>query len=182
MKFPIAALVFAVLAAGCTGRDVRGPFRNQYIDAETGKPIEGVVFLAVWESVTPTLTGDGGRSFYEAQEAVSDVDGRVEIPGLSTPPLRIAVNVRFYAFAPNYAYATNATHVTPAGGRTYVDTTVTRMRPLTSHQERCEEAHRTSVIPSFYTASSSGKMERYISTLNRERDELECGVRPRVAR
>jgi len=59
----VVALTAAALGGSCTRAEERGPFRNQYIDAETGQPIEGVVFLVVWESVTPTITGDGGRAF-----------------------------------------------------------------------------------------------------------------------
>ena len=172
MRFPIAALVFATLAAGCAGRDVRGPFRNQYIDAETGKPIEGVVFLAVWESVTPTLTGDGGRAFYEAREAVSDVDGRVEIPGLVGPILRPTLNVRFHAFAAGWDYAPNATRTTPSNGKPYIAPTVTAMSRLRTREEQCRSANRP-LIPS----APDEKMPRYTSAVHRQRDELKCGLK-----
>jgi hypothetical protein len=172
MKFPIAALVFAVLAAGCAGPDVRGPFRNQYIDAETGKPIEGVVFLAVWESVTPTLTGDGGRRFYEAQEAVSDVDGRVELPGLVGPILRPMLNVRFHAFAAGHDYATDSPRITPSNGRPYVDPTVTLLRAVTSANERCTAVHRPSAVPSI---PADEEAPTYMAALIREMELLRCG-------
>jgi hypothetical protein len=133
----VLALIATVLGAtACTGRDVRGPFRTQFVDAKTGKPIEGVVFLAVWHSITPNLVGDGGEEFYEAREVVSGPDGRVEAPALVGPIWRLALDVRFHEIARD-GYATSLVQVTPAEGRRYIDPTITRMRQLRTREERC---------------------------------------------
>lgn len=165
MKLTVAALV-AVLTAACAGPDIRGPFRNQYIDVDTGKPIEGVVFLAVWEKVYPTVTGDGGRYFYEARESVSGADGRVEIPAVSPLNSIFTLEVRFHAFAVGYEYADQTVHVTPTDGRAYVDPTVTRMRLLKSREERCAVANRPQ-IPSV----DDERMPRFVSAIQRARSD-----------
>ncbi|MBI4264337.1 MAG: hypothetical protein HY657_08170 [Acidobacteria bacterium] len=164
-------VALAVLCTSCTRPEQRGPFRNQYIDVETGQPIEGVVFLVVWESVTPTPTGDGGRSFYEAREAVSGPDGRVEIPALTGPIVRISLDVRFHEFAPGYGYASRGTQVTPPDGRPYIDRTVTFMRRLKTREERCAAVDRP-LIP----AVPGDVMPRFTTAVHVERDMLKCGL------
>lgn len=52
----------------------RGPYRGRVLDAETGKPLAGVVVVFVWrrDRVMPM----GGRSeHYAAREALTNVDG-----------------------------------------------------------------------------------------------------------
>jgi hypothetical protein len=149
MKSTLAALVLALLSTSCAGPEIRGPFQRQYVDSETGKPLSGVVFLAVWESVTPTLTGDGGRAFYAAQEAVSDEDGRVELPGLGGPILRPGLNVQFHAFRPGYDYADSPKP--EVGTQSRGTDTVAMMRPTSSEAERCAVVHRPSAMPSIPT-------------------------------
>lgn len=132
----VALATAVVLLSGCAGRDVRGPFRNQYVDAETGKPIEGVVFLAVWTSSIPNPASGGSEQFYEAREAVSGPDGRVEIPALAGPIWRIGVGVRFYELASD-GYGGGRVQVTPPGTQRYIDPTVTLMRRALTREERC---------------------------------------------
>ena len=55
-----------------------GPWKGKVIDAETKKPIEGAVVLAVWDRNYRTPTG-GNSYFYEAKEVLTDKDGRFEI-------------------------------------------------------------------------------------------------------
>jgi len=173
----VVALTAAALGGSCTRAEERGPFRNQYIDAETGQPIEGVVFLVVWESVTPTITGDGGRAFYEAREAVSGPDGRVEIPALTGPIWRLALDLQVHEFIAGYV--AERVETTPSGGQFYIDPTVTFMRRLRTREERCEVAHRSSAVPSYAGIAPLRKMERYMAALNREQENLKCGLLPR---
>lgn len=157
------------------GPEVRGPFWNRYVDADRGQPVEGVVFLAVWHTVTPNLVSGGPENFYEAREAVSGADGRVEIPALTGPIWRIGLSVRFYEFVPGYGYASESAQVTSPNTRPYTETTVTLLRPLETRQERCKNAHRGSLIPSLIGVAPHTKMERYMAAVARERDELDCG-------
>ena len=170
MRLTIAALLFATLAAGCTGRDVRGPFRNQYIDAETGKPIEGVVFLAVWYSTNLNFVDGGGESFYDAREVVSGPDGRVEIPALVGPILRFPLNVRFHEFSSD-GYEGARVQVTPSGTKAYVNPTITAMRRATV-QQRCGRLPFASAMVS---AGAAGKSPLYTEAIRRERAILNCG-------
>lgn len=173
VAFVASAAGFAVLAlAACHyGPDVRGPFQNQYIDAESGRPIEGAVFLVVWHSVTPNFVSGGSEQFVDAREAVSGPDGRVEIPVLGGVIWRIGLGRRFYEFVPGYGHARDTVQVTPTDGRPYIDATTTFMRRLRTRQERCEEAHRP-LLPS---SARQDQMPRYTSAVSAERDSLKCG-------
>ncbi|MBM3817424.1 MAG: hypothetical protein FJW14_00205 [Acidimicrobiia bacterium] len=171
MKLTVAALV-AVLTAACAGPEIRGPFRNQYIDVDTGKPIQGVVFLAVWEKVYPTVTGDGGRYFYEAREAVSGPDGRVEIPAVSPLNSIFTLEVTFHAFGAGYGYADDNVLVTPPSGKAYIDPTVTRMRRLPSREERCQFLRHLS-SPS--VPENTLRIPKYLAVTHGESDALRCG-------
>ncbi|MBI4886902.1 MAG: hypothetical protein HY824_07410, partial [Acidobacteria bacterium] len=136
MKLTIGALtVTAVLVSGCGGQDVRGPFRNHYVDAETGKPVEGVVFLAVWYTVTPNPVSGGSEHVYGAREAVSGPDGNVEIPGLAWWAWRPTLDVRMREFAAG-GYGAGRLQVSPTTGQPYIDETTTFMT-LKTREERC---------------------------------------------
>jgi hypothetical protein len=83
-------LLVTMIFSGCVSA-VRydGPYEGRVIDAETGQPIEGVVVLGTWYSVTVT-PGGGTHNFYDAQETATDINGEFRIQGLG---LRILSNV-----------------------------------------------------------------------------------------
>jgi hypothetical protein len=167
----VAIAAALALSASCAGRDVRGPFRNQYVDAETGKPIEGVVFVAVWYSVTLNLVDGGGETFYEAREVVSGPDGRVEIPALTGPILRLTLNVRFHEFEGD-GYGGGRVQVTPTDGQRYIDPTVTFIQQLKkTREERCKRLELS--MPS--VPNNTAKIPRYLEAVQRVRAELRCG-------
>ena len=171
----VIALVAAVaLSSACRDGNVRGPFRNRYLDAETRQPISGVVFLAVWHTIRPNLVSGPSEPFYEAREVVSGADGRVEIPRLTGPVFRFGLDVRFYDFAPG-GYVNERAQVTPPDAETYVNPTVTFMKKLKTHEARCEAMRRPSLIPSAVGAAPIEKMRVYMTALNRESDQLNCG-------
>jgi hypothetical protein len=58
----VALSLAVLLSSGCGDLERRGPFRGQFLDAETGQPIEGVVFLAVWFSVTANFVSGGSEA------------------------------------------------------------------------------------------------------------------------
>jgi hypothetical protein len=66
-----------------------GPYKGRVVDAETGKPIEGVVVLGVWYKEIATAAG-GVSSYYDAKETVTDKNGEFEIKGIG---LRIFTNI-----------------------------------------------------------------------------------------
>lgn len=90
--FLMILLVMLVMqfTAGCA-YPIRydGPYEGRVIDADTGKPIEGVVILGVWYKEEPTVAG-AVSSYYDAKETVTDINGEFEISGLG---LKIMSNV-----------------------------------------------------------------------------------------
>src|SRR3989304_2541236 len=65
-----------------------------------GQPIAGAVMLVVWWE----LHGIGfiGERFYEAREAVTDAEGRFEVPPLGPPWALSVPPPRVHLFAPGY--------------------------------------------------------------------------------
>lgn len=57
-----------------------GTHKGRVVDADTRKPIEGVVVLGVWRSVFAT-PGGAVSDFYDARETVTDKDGNFSVPG-----------------------------------------------------------------------------------------------------
>lgn len=154
-----------VLLAGCrSGPEQWGPFQGRVVDAETGQPIAGAHVMVLWIREPPSLHYT--QWFYDAQETVTDADGRFDIPRetrLLTAWVREpAVSV----FAP--AYLMQAPEVTPAGGQRYVDSTVVRMRPLKTREEQCKYRWGG---PSIDMGSS---VPRLTEALNRYFVQLRC--------
>ena len=164
-----AVLAAAVLSSACGSRNVRGPFRTQYLDSETKEPIRGVVFLAVWHTIVPNLVQAPNEPFYEAREVVSGPDGRAEIPRLSGPVFKLGLDVRFYEFAPG-GYATERVQVTPTGGQRLVDPTVTFMR-VTTRAERCK---RLPYVAATLTLDAAERSPLFMEAVTRERSDLKC--------
>jgi hypothetical protein len=132
-----AWLVLVLLAsAGCRmGPDQWGPFRGQIVDAETGAPIPGAHFMVMWERDHPNPV-HWTQSFYDAQEAVTDADGRFEILRQRRFFTLLVNTPRFDAFAPGYV--AESSEVTPRSGLPYVDATVLKMRLQKTREERCK--------------------------------------------
>ena len=169
-KISVIALVAAVvLSSACRDRNVRGPFRTQYLDAETRQPISGVVFLAAWHTIVPNLVSGPSEPFYEAREVVSGPDGRVEIPRLTGLVWGIGLDVRFYEHAPG-GFVTERVQVTPSEGQRYVDPTVIFMR-VTTREERCK---RLPFASGSMPLDAAGRSPRYRAAIARERSELKC--------
>lgn len=81
-----------------------GPWRAQILDAETGKPLEGVVVLARWDEKTATWPHPD-RRFHDVDEVVSDADGRIVIPARDLSrnnPLRAIVGPDIVMFKAGY--------------------------------------------------------------------------------
>jgi len=68
------------LVSGCLPPSKDGPYKGRVIDAETGKPLEGVVVLGVWYKEEMTVGGTVG-TYYDARETVTDSKGNFEIQG-----------------------------------------------------------------------------------------------------
>lgn len=80
-----------------------GPYRGKVVEAETGEPIEGVVVLGVWYTVTVTPAG-GTHNFYDATETVTDKNGEFFISGMGLRVLSNLEPVYVIIFKAGYEY------------------------------------------------------------------------------
>jgi hypothetical protein len=75
-----ALLVGVVVVLGWTvSGEAKGPWKAQLVEAETGRPLEGVVVVAIWTARSPGLIHPRDE-FHDVDEVVSDADGRIVIP------------------------------------------------------------------------------------------------------
>jgi len=85
----------------------KGPWRGQVLDAETKHPLEGVVVLAYWNryrfSLAQLVVGHQTPEFFDAVEAVTDAQGRWEIPKKSFPFFADIGGPFFEYYKPGYA-------------------------------------------------------------------------------
>ena len=158
-------LVF-LMAAGCRmGPAQWGPFRGQIVDAETGAPIPGAHFMVMWERDNPNPV-HWTQSFYDAQETVTDAEGRFEIPRQGRFFTLLVSAPRFDAFAPGYI--AESSEVTPRGGQPYVDSTILKMRLLKTRKERCDR------LPGGPSMDASEEAPLFDRAVQAYRSELSC--------
>lgn len=121
------------------GQEQWGPFRGRIVDAETGAPIADANVMVTWYAYVPNFADTVSR-FYDAKETVTDAEGRFEIPRL----WRLwTINVREPGvgfFAPGYII--ERVEVSPPDGDRFIDSTVVKMRPLKTREERCQPLNR----------------------------------------
>jgi len=110
LKAGIAGLSLTVIAVLTSAVNLRpahadGPRKAQVVDAETGKPLEGVVVLAYWIKYKTSLGGWAGGEHYDSEEVVTDADGRLVIQARSTwtlNPFRKIEGPELMIFKPGY--------------------------------------------------------------------------------
>jgi hypothetical protein len=124
----VVVVTFLVLSVTSTSAAEKwGPFRGQLVDQASGKGIPGAVAIAVWWKNLPNPI-QMNRAFFDAIEAVTDADGRFEIPRYPKPPFFdfqiLPVEVSY--FAPGYLAARE--DVTPPDGTRFVAPTVIWLR------------------------------------------------------
>jgi hypothetical protein len=82
MKTSFFAFLFCLIfLPSCHAARIDGPYEGKVIDADTGKPIAGVVVLGTWSKETPTVAG-AVHHYYDAMETITDKDGEFRIKGL----------------------------------------------------------------------------------------------------
>jgi len=86
--------------------DAAGPWHGQVIDAETGKPLEGVVVLATWWKHFASVGGWSNGKLYDSEEVVTDAEGRFAIKSrwlINWFPLLSEIRgPQLYVFKPGY--------------------------------------------------------------------------------
>jgi len=156
----------AVALASCgAAPEKSGPFRGQVVDLETGEPIPGAAILVVlWEAIF-SPTGHPTRKFYDAREAVTDAEGRFEIPRLSIPFWKLGIQPgEVMLFAPGYVV--HAEVVNPSDGRPFVDPTLVQVRRLKTRDELVQKRR------SYPYQVPEEKMAGFIRAINTERKML----------
>ncbi len=172
MRHGVLAVMLTIVGGSgvaCSyGPEVRGPFQGQVVDAETGTPLEGVIVLISW----PFESGPfKPRDVYDAQDTLTDVNGSFELQGLQGTIIWPSVlSPRLYFFLSEHEW-TLETEVTVQGGRSFLDPTVTRMRRLTSRQERCASLDRNTPL------LDHPNMRRFQEARIDESVALRCAVR-----
>ena len=163
-----------------------GPWKGQIVDKETGKPLEGVVVLAAWYKAYSTHGGWGGAGYYDAEETVTDINGRFIIRSKQTwtiNPFSAIKGPEFYIFKPGYGQwqfqgqdqwskdALESEEQRKQAWRKFAGEGVTLELPrLTSRDARLRFLSRPSgEIP-------PEKMPKYLEALDRERISL--GLKP----
>jgi hypothetical protein len=119
---PVVLVLSIVAAPLVPPVEGAGPWRARIVDAATGQPLAGVVVVAYWTKYTATPGGWGSGRYPAADEAVTDPDGRFEIPSrLAFTWLPFFTEVRgpeFLIFKPGYGtweVRTPARPALPAG-------------------------------------------------------------------
>src|SRR5713101_664691 len=82
-----------------------GPWKAQVVNAESSRPVEGVVVLAYWIKYRPSLGGWAGGEYYDAEEVETDAEGRFVIGARSTVVLDPFAKISgpiFTLFKPGY--------------------------------------------------------------------------------
>ena len=129
-RIVVAALIGLLVAVAVTpihASEKWGPFRGQLVDQTTGKGIAGAAVIAIWWKNEPNPI-QMNRSFFDAIEAVTDADGRFEIPRHPKPPF---FDFQIYPaevvyFAPGYIPTRE--DVSPPDGQIFVAPTVVLLR------------------------------------------------------
>jgi hypothetical protein len=173
-------IVILVLVASCGLFNqllAGGPYKGRVIDAETKKPLEGAVVLAVWQRVSAGFV-QKAYGFLDAEEVLTDSNGRFVvgkhapaswIPGTWVYGPDIIIFYPGYGFYPRY-------HVSPpmplGGTETLLEVMekkelVIELPPLKTRKERLEvqDGVLSSRIPDY-------KMPGLIRLVNLERQRL----------
>lgn len=103
--FGILSVLILIINTGCVYSVARhdGPYEGRIVEADTGKPIEGVVVLGVWYKETPTVAG-AVSTYYDARETVTDKNGEFAIPGQGLKILSNVAEANFLIFKAGYKY------------------------------------------------------------------------------
>jgi hypothetical protein len=104
-RFSIVIFVAILLyLPGCVyAVRVDGPYEGRIIDADTGKPIEGVVILGTWYTAQFSPAGST-YNFYDARETVTDRNGEISIPGMGLRVLSNLEPMHVLIFKAGYEY------------------------------------------------------------------------------
>lgn len=176
----VAVLALGTVTPPSTGAE--GPWRGQILDAVTKAPLPGVVVVAAWFVREASVGGWAGGGFYDAEEAVTEADGRFEIgarPLVAPGPGTTIRGPRWSFFKPGHGQWQLAGEDTwprrareraeEAWGRITTSGVVLELRPLATPEER----RRFLPVPPAEVPRS--RIPRFMEVLNAERARLGLG-------
>ncbi len=135
-----------------------GPFRGQVVDDQTGKPIPGAIFVAIWIRMIPA-PGHAGEVFNDARVAVADAEGRFEIPRRWRPIFSGFIEpVYLSCVAPGYV---------PYRGGSSNQPRILRLRPLGAEDRKRGESD-LSIYGMFPPDRMRKEFETFINSTRRE--------------
>jgi hypothetical protein len=183
-------LTWSAAAVGQTGQPLepylnghRGPYRGRVLEAETGKPLAGVVVVAVWrrDRVRPLQMKS---EHYAAREALTNADGEfiVDADDVERGAPKRTRHPFFTIFLPGYGRPR-----TPAG----TPSTLTQrfyegpgntveLHRLKDKEER--QAHLRSVDPYDLSETPFTEIPEFIRLFNQERATMGLGPYPSSGR
>lgn len=101
----LVAIATGIIICGTTSDVWAQIYRGKVVDAETGQPLEGAVFVIVWYK-KPFVTMNGPQDFHSAKEALTDAKGEFLVdgsPGIDWNPFTYIKNDPSIAiFMPGY--------------------------------------------------------------------------------
>lgn len=81
LQYCFALLAVAMLFNfGSSTEAMAQTYRGKVVDAETGQPLEGAVFVIVWSKKT-AFSMNGSTSFHSAKETLTDAKGEFSVNG-----------------------------------------------------------------------------------------------------
>ena len=80
-----------------------GPYEGRVVDADTGKPLEGVVILGVWYRETPT-PGGAVSNYHDSKETLSNKNGEFKIKGLGLIAFKNIIPMDVLIFKAGYEH------------------------------------------------------------------------------
>lgn len=102
----LLGVMILIFNMGCVYSLARidGPYEGRIIDADTGKPIEGVVVFGVWYRIAAVGAGGAFHAYHDAQETVTDRNGEFVIKGLGLKILSGVEPMSVLIFKAGYEY------------------------------------------------------------------------------
>lgn len=162
----------------------KGPWRAQIVDAETKRPLEDVVVLAIWNERFGSVGGLAGGGYFDSEEVVTGADGKFTIRRHKTSfnPFNVIVGPEFYIFKPSYgrwlfqgakdwpeAAEERSKRVDEAWAKFNGAGAVLEMPPLRTKEERLRSLDRFA-LPSGDVPAS--RFQKLFDTVNDERLHL----------
>ena len=135
-----------------------GPFTGTVVDASTGQPIPGAVFTVLWLEDIP-FPFEAIHRFFDARVAVTDEEGRFEVPERGRPFLFLGVikGPALSCIAPEYA---PFKHI--GAQNAPISVKLRRLSPDEIRQALYEDAHLGTIPP-----DKASELERAINHIRK---------------